>query len=221
MATDRLKLYNGALTIIGERSIASLTTNEESRRLLDNQWNDGAVEFCLQQGQWRFATRASKFHYETAVEPQFGYPRAFAKPTDWQATAAVCSDEFYRVPMTRYSDETGFWFADIDDIYVKYISSAADWGMNLAIWPPAFTEYVKTYLASKIVMKLTNDKERMLMITKPRSGLLAVAEITAKNKDCQGDPPKFPAQGSWSRSRMGGRARGPMRDGGNTGNLIG
>ena len=46
MATDRLKLYNGALTIIGERSIASLTTNEESRRLLDNQWNDGAVRYC-------------------------------------------------------------------------------------------------------------------------------------------------------------------------------
>ena len=45
-------------------------------------------------------------------------------------------------------------------------------------------------------------------------------DYAAKNKDCQGDPPKFPAQGSWSRSRMGGRARGPMRDGGNTGNLI-
>lgn len=221
MATDRLKLYNGALTIIGERSIASLTTNEESRRLLDNQWNDGAVNFCLQQGQWRFATRASKFHYETAVEPQFGYPRAFAKPTDWQATAAVCSDEFFRVPMTRYSDETGFWFADLDDIYVKYISSDENYGNNLAIWPPAFTEYVKVYLASKIVMKLTNDKDRMLMITKPRSGLLAEALTTAKSMDAQGDPPKFPAQGSWSRSRMGGRARGPLRDGGNSGSLIG
>lgn len=221
MATDRLKLYNGALTIIGERSIASLTTNEESRRLLDAQWNDGAVEFCLQQGLWRFATRASKFSYDTSLTPAFGYPRAFAKPTDWQGTSAVCSDEFFRVPMTRYSDEIGWWFADIDDIYVKYISSDPAYGLNLAIWPPAFTEYVKAYLASKIVMKLTNDKERMTMIIKPRTGILAVAELDAKNKDCQGDPPKFPAQGSWSRSRMGGRARGPMRDGGNTGSLIG
>jgi len=221
MATDRLKLYNGALTIIGERSIASLTTNEESRRLLDNQWNDGAVRYCLQQGQWRFATRASKFSYDTSVTPAFGYPRAFAKPTDWEGTAAVCSDEFFRVPMTRYSDETGYWFADLDEIYVKYISSDANWGLNLAIWPPAFTEYVKTYLASKIVMKLTNDKNRMEMITKPRSGLLAEALTTAKSMDAQGDPPKFPAQGSWSRSRMGGRARGPLRDGGNSGSLIG
>lgn len=221
MATDRLKLYNGSLTIIGERSIASLTTNEESRRLLDNQWNDGAVRYCLQQGQWRFATRASKFSYDTSVTPAFGYPRAFAKPTDWEGTAAVCSDEFFRVPMTRYSDETGYWFADLDEIYVKYISSDANWGLNLAIWPPAFTEYVKTYLASKIVMKLTNDKNRMEMITKPRSGLLAEALTTAKSMDAQGDPPKFPAQGSWSRSRMGGRARGPLRDGGNSGSLIG
>ena len=219
--TDRLKLYNGALQICGERALASLTVNEEGRRLLDDQWNDGAVNYCLQQGQWRFATRAAKFHYDNTITPDFGFPRVFAKPTDWQATCAVCSDEFFRVPMTRYSDEIGYWYADIDDIYIKYISNDANYGTNYANWPASFTEYVKTYLAGKIVLKLTNDESKERKINAPKGGLLQISKVTAINNDAQGDPPKFPAQGSWSRSRQGGRARGPMRDGGNTGNLIG
>lgn len=221
MATDRLKLYNGALQICGERALASLTVNEEGRRLLDNQWNDGAVDFCLQQGQWRFATRGSLFNNDASIDPAFGYPMAFAKPSDWLATCAVCSDEFFRNPMTRYSDESDYWYADLNMIYVKYISNDPAYGMNLASWPASFTEYVKTYLAAKIVLKLTNNEAREQRIIAPRVGLLHIAKLTALNNDAQGDPPKFPAQGSWSRSRMGGRSRGPLRDGGNSGSLIG
>ena len=36
MANDQLSLYNNALTVLGERKIASLTENREPRRVLDD-----------------------------------------------------------------------------------------------------------------------------------------------------------------------------------------
>jgi hypothetical protein len=50
---------------------------------------------------------------------------AFAKPTDWVDTSAVCQDEYFRVPLLQYADEVGYWFADLDEIYVKYVSDGA------------------------------------------------------------------------------------------------
>lgn len=220
MATTRLKIYNGALQICKVRQIASLAVNEESRRELDLVWNDNGVRYCLQRGQWTFARRASKLFADTAITPQFGYRYAFAKPTDYVNTSAVCSDEYFNSPLLQYADETGFWYADIDPIFVKYTSDDATYGNDLARWPEAFTEYVKMYFASKVCGKLSGDKEREGAILKPRNGLLDIALGIAKNSDMQGEPTRFPPMGSWSRSRLGTR-NGDWRDGGSRNRLIG
>ena len=220
MATDRLKIYNGALQICRVPQIASLTENSESRRQLDIVWNDNGVRYCLEQGQWTFCRRTSKLSYETAIEPAFGYPRAFAKPSDWVNTAAVCSDEYFKSPLIQYADEVGYWYADLDEIYVKYTSDATNFGANLALWPQSFTEYVKMYFASKVCGKLTGDGARETEILRPRSGLLALALNVAQNRDAQGEPTKFLPQGSWTRARSG-RHTGDWRDGGNRNRLIG
>lgn len=81
MANDQLSLYNNALTVLGERKIASLTENREPRRVLDDVWS-GAVKYCLEQGQWKFAIRTSKLTYSTDVNPVFGYRRAFERPSE-------------------------------------------------------------------------------------------------------------------------------------------
>lgn len=222
MAIDRLRLYNGALLICKSRALVSLTENREPRYLLDEVWQDGAVDACLEMGLWRFARRSAKLDYEPAIVPSFGPARAFTKPTDWKGTSAVCSDEYLRIPLLNYRDEAGFIYADLDTIYVTFISNDTNYGGNLAAWPPSFTEYVKTYLASKVVGKIANDNALAEEIMKPRHGLLAQTLLTAKNKDAQADPPKPLAQGSWSRARMGtGRRGGPLGDGGNGGQLIG
>jgi hypothetical protein len=221
--TDRLKIYNGALLLCGERSIASLTVNEEGRRLLDEVWNDNGVRYCLEQGQWRFAIRTSMLTYDTAIEPSFGYPRAFAKPTDWAVTAAVCSDEFFAQPLLRYSDEAQFLYANEDEIYVKYVSDDSAFGGDLGKWPASFTEYVKAYFASKIIFKLATSEEtrtRLLGRTVDgRDGILGQAKLTAKNRDAMADPTKFAAQGGWTRARY--RRGSTFSDGGSSSNLIG
>lgn len=216
MATSRLKIYNSALLLCGERSIASLTVNEEGRRLLDDVWNDGGVQFCLERGQWKFAMRGTEMTSDPDVTPAFGYNFAFPKPTDWVNTSAVCTDEYFKVPLLQYADEISYWFAPISTIYVKYVSNADGYGNNLAAWPASFTEYVKAYFASRIVWKLTGSKDKQAHVHKECKDRL----LTAKNSDAMAGPTTFPARGAWARARDGAYGNG-RRDRGNPGSLIG
>lgn len=216
--TTRLELYNAALLICGERFLSSLSEDREPRHLLDHVWDNDGVKHCLEAGQWRFAMRAIRLDYDTAVEPEFGYRRAFAKPTDWCATAGVCSDEFFNVPLTQYIEETGYWFADLDELYVRYVSNDSAFGGDLSLWPARFAEFVATFFASKIILKLTSDEKKRDAILHPRSGLLARARKEAKSLDAMSGPTVFPATGSWVSSRQTGGGR---RDRGNRGSLTG
>lgn len=224
--TDRLAIYNGALLICGERSLASLTENREPRRLLDQVWNDNGVQHCLEAGQWNFAMRAAKMDADPSIVPSFGYPMGFTKPDDWVNTSAVCSDEYFRVPLMQYADEIDVWFAAITPIYVKFVSNDPNFGLNFAAWPDSFTEYVKHYFAGKIIMKLANSEARQkTLLGRPGTadkGLIHDTLISAKNRDAMAKPPTRPAQGMWSRSRQGGWGnRGPFGDGGTNNSLIG
>lgn len=222
---DRLGIYNGALLLCKTRSIASLTVNEEGRRLLDQVWADGGVRYCLERGQWRFAMRDQQIYHDPSIDPAWGYRYAFAKPDDWLVTSAVCQDEFFRIPLLQYTDQASWWFAAIDPIYVRFVSSHADYGGNLAKWPATFTQYVEAYFASCIVGKIaSDDSTRTFLLGAPgrvEQGELHKRLVTAKNRDSMDEPTKYPAQGTWSRARQRWRRGGPMGDGGNPGSLIG
>lgn len=214
MGTSRLLTYNNALRMCGERSLASLTESREPRRLLDDAWNAGGVDSCLEQGQWNFAMRTSKIDYDTSVTPPFGYPYAFTKPEDWIRTAGVCTDEFFRNPLLDYTDEAGYWYAQLTSIYVRYVSNDDAYGNDLGRWPSTFSAFVDAYFAFEVVHKITQDKERIALVRKE----LRERKRDALNKDAMNDPTRFPAPGSWVRSRRG---QGFRRDGGNRGSLIG
>lgn len=218
MATSRLLIYNGALMLCGHRSLASLTVSEEARRLLDEVWNDGGVRFCLEQAQWKFAMRAVQLDYDTSVTPSFGYRYAFSKPTDWVSTSALCSDEYFNVPLLQYRDEAGYWYAELDQIYLRYVSDDSNFGGDLSKWPYSFTEFVKAYFAKRIVHKLPGAAEHIATVKDAYKENLQIA----KNKDAMADPTKFAAQGGWTSARQGRRANwGPMGDGGSGGSLTG
>lgn len=219
MSTSRLKLYNGALLICGDRELASLTEEQERRRLLDQVWNDGGVRYCLEQGQWKFAMRSSRLDYEPSIEPDWGPKRVFTKPTDWVATSAVCQDEFFTSPLLQYWDEIGYWFADLDQIFVRYVSDDTTYGADMARWPASFTDYVKSYFASRIIHKLPGGKDKVDTVCHPKSGVMARNLMIAKNKDAMAGPTLFAPPGSWNTARAG---RGSThRDRGNRGSLIG
>ena len=222
MAT-RLEIYNHALMICGERFLSTLTEDREPRRLLDHVWDNEGVKKCLEAGQWKFAMRAVRLDYDTAVDPDFGYRRAFQKPTDWCATAGVCSDEYFNSPLTQYVEETGYWFCDLDELFVRYVSNDSAFGGDLSIWPSKFEDYVATFFASKIILKLTSDENKLKLImgsdlSGNKNGLLAAALKRAKSLDMMSGPAIFPAQGSWSSARRDGSFN---RDRGSRSNLIG
>lgn len=211
--TTKLSIFNGALLECGERAIASLSEDREPRRLLDRAWDAGVVNFCLGQGQWRFATRTVQLAASTTIEPTFGYRKAYAVPDDHVRTTALCSDEYLRVPLLSYTTEQNYFFTDVEPIFLGYVSNGAGYGGDFSLWPEDFVEYVHAYLASKIIKKLNQsgtDFEMLFKLTKRRL-------TDARSSSAMEGPTTFPPTGSFVSARRG---RG-IRDRGNRGSLLG
>jgi hypothetical protein len=214
--TSRLSLYNDALLLVGERSLDTLNDNVEPRRLLDQAWNSDAVNACLEEAQWQFAMRTVQIDYDPGITPPFGYQYAFDKPTDWVLTSAVSNDEFFTTPVTRYVDEAGFWYCDINPLYVRYVSNDSSYGSDMSKWPRSFSDFVAAHLATKIVLKLTKDDGKLALFINPQNPQHSIrgrALLNAKSRCAMSGPVQFPATGDWSRSRTRGSNRG---DHGNT-----
>lgn len=201
--TTKLKLYNGALRVLGETPLASLEENRKPRRLLDAVWDDGAVRYCLEQGLWNFALRTSKFTYSSSVEPRFGHSRIFEKPDDWVRTVKLCHDEYMNSPIADYRDEGAYWYADQDDLYIQYVSDHAAYGGDLSLWPETFTNYVRHYLSHEICRDLTQGETTLQKLQKETNRYL----VDARSKDAMNQSAEFPPPGRWVRSRSNGKAR--------------
>jgi hypothetical protein len=209
----QLGLYNEALRLIGERRLASISENREPRRVLDDIWNDGAIDYCLEQGQWNFAMRAIEIT-ESATVPAFGYQYAFDKPNDFIRTAGMAEDERFARPLIETNEEVGFWFANITPIYIRFVSNAATYGGDLQRWPSTFSKFVAAYLASEACFTLTQSTEKQKYIL----GLMEYRLKKSRSLDAMSDPTMFMPQGGWSSSRIGNSRR---LDRGNRGRLIG
>lgn len=198
MATQ-LSLYNGALRLLREPPLASVTENVPKRYTLDAIWDSDPVKACLEDGLWNFATRTSSFTYSPSVTPPFGYTYAFEKPSDWVRTAGVWQDESRRSPLLDYRDEKGHWWADLDTLYVSYISDDNEYGNNLAEWPESFTKYVEHYIASEAAPQITANASLVEMLEKAKEKALK----TARNRDAMNQPTLVPPVGSFVRARLG------------------
>lgn len=195
---DKLSLYNGALRLLGERTLSGLTEDRESRRVLDSVWyGNTAIRFCLEQGQWNFATRAVAIPYAPAVTPAFGYKRAFEKPDDFIRTTHFCWDEHFKTPLTDYIDVTGYWYAEPDEVYVRYVSMDTDTGLDLSLWPESFSKYVEAYLADEIAPRITESQSRVDRVRSELENRLKVA----RSRDAMEAPQQRLPEGSWTASR--------------------
>ena len=199
MVASRLSVYNGALTELGERQISALTSNVESRRVLDQIWNNDFVDEILQMGQWNFAARTALLDYDTDVTSQFGFQRAFSKPSDWVRTMGVSENEHFEPPLSEYADEAGYIWCDVDEIYFKWVSNDTNYGNDFSKWPANFRRFAETYLARKAAPRLTQDEKKMEIIDRVATRALSIARSTDAMDDMHPRPPA----GRWVRSRMG------------------
>jgi hypothetical protein len=211
--TSQLTLYNNALLLIGERSLASLSEAREVRRRLDAVWARPAIDDCLQRGQWNFAMRSVEINHSPSVTPSFGYMYAFDRPTDIIRTAELCGDEYFKVPLLAYQTEGAYYYSDTDPIYVRYVSNDSSYGADLSLWPQNFCRFFEAYLAESIVESVTQDASQWQKIR----AILKDSLTQAKSTDSMEGPTEFPPTGSWVRARQG-KGRG---DRGRRNQLIG
>lgn len=214
--TDKLSIFNGACAVLGETKLADLSENREPLRQFNEVWDNEMIKRCLQMGQWNFASRSVELTASPSVTPSFGYQFAFDKPPgDFIRTMMLCYDEYFSLPITRYNDEAQWIFADVEIIYLKYVSNDAAYGEDFSLWPANFTEFVEHYLAYKAAPRMTGlDLDDRVLEAKFERALLK-----AKNTDAMEAPTKFAPKGGWARSREGWR--NGTTDRGNRSKLIG
>lgn len=213
--TSKLTIYNGALTVLGERKLANLTENREPRHKLDDIWENEMIRRVLQHGQWKFALRAVELQASPSITPSFGYQYAFDIPTDHVRTLGIASDEYFSNPLTAYSVEAAWWFSDAETIYVQYVSSDSQFGEDYSLWPENFTEYVEHYMAMKVAPRLIG----LVFDSNKLKTLVKKTLLEAKSTDAMESPARFAPKGGWAQSRQGFRSGSTER--GNRSQLIG
>lgn len=211
MATPtQLSLYNGALFLLGQGSLSSTSEDRETRRALDNVWNRRAIDYCLRQGLWNFAVRTAKFTYDSSISPDFGFPCAFAKPGDWVKSVMIASDDRFQVKLTgnAFRDEAGYWWSDLQELYIRYVSNDSDYGTDYTLWPPDFERFVEAYLAKMGGPRITGVSAERL---RTAEAIYDKFEAQAKSADAADDGSSPAPNGTWARSRL---SRNSRRDGG-------
>lgn len=198
--TDRLSLYNEALRQCGQRKLAALTDDTPARHYLDEVWDGAAVDHCLQQGLWNFAIRTVRFDAEAGIAPEFGYAHAFAKPADFLRLVQIAGTGDFSPPLNAYEDERGFWWADVGQLFVRYVSNDAQYGMDLALWTPAFAKFVALHFAFDIAPRLTSSGADMDRLERR----LRRARTEARSYDALEEPTRFAPAGNWTAARRGG-----------------
>jgi hypothetical protein len=116
--------------------------------------------------------------------------------------------------LLQFLEEGSFWLADVNVIYVKYVSKNVTHGLDMSLWPASFTRFVEAYLALQVVGKITTDEARV----KEVQALFKHWRKEARSTDAMAEPTRFPPQGGWVTARTGGGRRG---DGGSNTTLLG
>lgn len=194
---DYLNIYNDALLLLGLEQIASTADNSVRRTVLDTAMNTGLVEEILEDTGWQFGKTTEKLEYNPGIEPAFGYNRAFDKPSNLLRINGIYHDEYFQSPVDYYIDEGDYFFADLDELYIEYISRA--FLTTPAQWPMYFRKLVAAALAQLAGPSIPGANIENAMIQYDRRKKSAVS-----NNAIAGPPRKI-RQGSWTSSVLGYR----------------
>ena len=198
---DQLSLYNGALALCKNRYLESLTEDVEERYLLDLEY-DKALRYCLEQGLWNFALRATQLEPDDTNEPEWGDLYAYLRPDDFVRLNAIAGDQYFSNTLYEYTDEGQYWIASINPLSVSYISDDPAYGLNMGKWPATFERFVEYELALRIAPHLTALSDADL---KRMYDMRATAMKDARSKDAMNQPTQFPPPGRLVRARQGSR----------------
>lgn len=206
MAT-KLSLWNDALRAIGELRLASLTEDVEARYVLDDAWT-GTVEFLFTEGLWNFATETVKITSDLGQPPIPGWSYTFDKPVGWLRTIAVSTTSLFREEAV-YRDEGNRIYANVDTLYIRFLSNNKSADDQITNWPPSFCNAVSAYLAMLCAERLSGSEAKADKLATEYEKALA----SAKNKDAMDQATLYIRPGNWIRAMRGSyssRDSGPL-----------
>lgn len=152
---SKLSIYKGALRLLGPHELAALTDDRPERYQLDDAWDD-AVAYLLLQGLWNFAMVTDELSGGASAVPGWDY--AFTKPADYVRTAGISSEPTFSVGFEDYRDEGPRLYANVDTLYLRYVSNDAGHGLLISSWPLSFTKALEAYLAFETGLPVSGDK---------------------------------------------------------------
>ena len=164
MATSKLEIYQRAILHCKQTPVASLSENNEARRLCDIHYGP-MLQSLMEAGFWTHAMRTTQITVNVGVTPAFGYAYAHDLPTDFVRKYAVSASENLEPPLDYQTDsrayliEGGYLWCDATPLYLRYTSSDASYGLDLGRWPERLTEAACTELAYRIVPKLSGSSQ--------------------------------------------------------------
>ncbi len=197
----KLSLYNQALSHMKATRLAAVDEDVENRHALDVHYDD-ALRFLIEQGFWKFAMRTVEITYDPDVAPAFGFSRAFNIPDDLVTVYQVSASDQLTPPLERWIRESNLFWADVDPIYVRYVSNSDDgYGYDLDTWSARFILAFTYELAWRTQPSIAGSSESMverLEKDKVKYLLEALAYEALK------EPAERPPVGNWVRSRFRG-----------------
>lgn len=205
--TTKLSIWNDALRAIGELRLASLTEDIEARYVLDDAWDD-AVAFMFTEGLWNFATKTQEITSDLGQPPIPGWSYTFDKPSGWLRTIAVSNTSLFSEE-ANYRDEGNRIYANVDTLYIRFISNANAVDDQIVNWPPAFSQAVSAYLAKICAQRISGSDAKADALDAEYTKALA----SAKNKDAMDQAKVYLRPGSWVRAMRGSmwnRDNGPL-----------
>lgn len=203
--TSKLSLYNGALLILKEAKLDTLTDHVKARFLLDQEY-DKCVQSMLEEGDWNFASRTIALEADVEIEPAFGFTYAFEKPLDHVRLVSISANATGWPQLDRYREETldgtPYFVADCNPLYISYVSNDNNWGLDLSLWPQSFVLAVEHDLAKRVAPGVTSWDARQLKVLETDA---MNALRSARAKDARSQAPQRPPPGRLVTSRMGRR----------------
>lgn len=199
----KLSIFNNVMGLLGGRTLTRVTDTNEPATILNGLWGH-VREYCLEQGRWKFAEREVKLTPSLTEVPTFGFANAFEKPVDFVRVNEISSDEYFGTPIFHIHERGDYWYCDIEELYVRYISKDAAWGYDTTRWPETFVTFLTLYLAVRAAPRLApNLKPELIRIGANVD--LDGAKKNALAKDAVSGPTQFLPQGAWASARSRNR----------------
>ena len=199
----KISLFNRAIGFIGGRRLhptTGLTEAVTTRYELDAVY-DSSLQYMLEQANWKFALRAVLIEADPDIDPGFGLAYGYSIPTDYVRMAGISTSEFFEPGLEPdFGEENGYFFASVDQFYLKYVSNHADYGLDLGLYPEHYNEALSAWMAYKSVLPISGDRGDRTDILAQHNRALAVS----KRIHALSDPVKLKPSGRWTQSRGGG-----------------